>query len=123
MRVGAFLLGGLVGAAAVVYLSNRNKSMFGAALGSSDSVSQFMNMTSESSDQTSKSKSSTSESQSFQSGSKGTANKSQKAWNEDLFKEDGLNKVSDIVNQDPGLKAAVDEILDGNGGKEQIRTH
>lgn len=123
MRIGAFLLGGLAGAAAVVYLSGRNKSMFGAALSSSDSVSQFMNMGTESSDTTSKTKSGTSESHSFQSGSKQAANKSQNVLNDDLFKEDGLNKVSDIVNQDPGLKAAVNEILDGSGGTEQVRKH
>ncbi|MBP1155230.1 MULTISPECIES: hypothetical protein [unclassified Paenibacillus] len=125
MRIGAFLLGGLAGAAAVVYLSNKNKQMLAGALSSSDSVSHFMNMAGGSSDKTGKSKSSTSQSQSqsFQSSSKDTVNKVNKGRNDDLFKEDGLNKIGDIVNQDPGLKAAVDEILEGNGGKDQYRTH
>ncbi|MGG1598704.1 hypothetical protein [Paenibacillus naphthalenovorans] len=122
MRVGAFLLGGLVGVAAVVYLSNRNKSLFGAAFSSSDSVNPSMGMAS-SSGTIGQTKSGASESQSFQSGSKEKANKPKKGLNEDLFKEDGLNKVSDIVNQDPGLKAAVEKILDSNAGKEQYGAH
>lgn len=128
MRIGAFLLGGLAGAAAVVYLSNRNKQMLAGALNSSDSVSHFMNMAAESPNKTGKSKQSasqsqSSQSQSFQSSSKKTANQASQSGNDHLFKEGGLNTIGDIVSQDPGLKAAVDEILEGNGGKDQYRTH
>lgn len=127
MRMGAFLLGGIVGAAAVVYWSNKNKQMF-AGLGSSDTVSHFMNM-GMTSDASGKSQSGTSQTQSYPSnsgsgsGTKAASGKSKNSSNGQLFKEEGFNKIGDIVNQDPQLKAAVNEILEGNGEKDQYRTH
>ncbi len=49
--------------------------------------------------------------------------KKETAIDEDLFKADGLNKVGDIVNQDPKLRAAVDEIMAGNSQKSEQRAH
>ncbi|WP_372812977.1 hypothetical protein [Paenibacillus sp.] len=126
MRLGAFLFGGLVGAAAAIYVANKTKPFAWSAWTGSDLASSFLNATG---NQSGNSKKNTAEAQpSFKQASTTTAspaksNKKETAIDEDLFKADGLNKVGDIVNQDPKLRAAVDEIMAGNSQKSEQRAH
>jgi hypothetical protein len=50
MKFSSFLMGGIVGAAAVMYLSGRNKSMLWSALTSSGSLGNMMNQTNDRAD-------------------------------------------------------------------------
>jgi gas vesicle protein len=104
MRLGAFLLGGLVGAAAAIYFSDRqNRSMFfsanalnGKSLGNmwNNSKNRIMNTAMNA----------------FMGG------KTEKEINADsATAQDGLNKVEDIVKQDPALKNTVNDILADSG--------
>lgn len=95
MRIGTFLLGGIAGAAAVVYLNRRSKSMLLSAFSSS---SESMGKVVDKAKDTWSNKS-----------TGGTAFKN--------FSSSGtnnLNQVEKIVKEDPGLKAAVNEILHEN---------
>lgn len=92
MKVGSFLLGGMVGAAAVIYMSSKSKSMLLSALSSNNqSVGNGAGKTSSPT----------------RSASAGTG---------------GLGRVEEIINKEPKLKATVDEILKGNETKEQYQT-
>jgi hypothetical protein len=104
MRMSSFIMGGLVGAAAVVYLSRNNKPMafdnFNQVMGrtkntmmdfATSTMNRGMNMSSEM--------------------SKNTA--------ED--KRADLDKVEKIVNEDPKVKAEVDKIM-MNSDKTEVKT-
>ncbi|NOU97587.1 hypothetical protein GC093_30825 [Paenibacillus sp. LMG 31456] len=126
MKLGSFLFGGLVGAAAVVYLNNKSKSMLFSALSSNQSVGNMMdkakdrfNGASDSSathgfegKTNNKSASSTSSSNGFKK--------------EDPFSTNsnsGLGKVEEIIKQDPKLNETVQEIIaQNNNGKETYQT-
>jgi hypothetical protein len=85
MKMGAFLLGGLVGAAVVMYW-NRNKTMFA---GFSSHAGNWMGKPFQSSARVNKST------------DKFSANDS----------DAGLEKVESMIKQDPEVKRQVDEIL------------
>ncbi|MEF3301842.1 hypothetical protein [Paenibacillus sp. GYB003] len=89
MRMGAFLLGGLVGAACVMYL-NRNNSWSFAGL--SSGAREFAGK---------------------RSGAfADSAQKVGSAWN-----ESGLDEVEKMIQKDPAVKHEVDEILSESGNK------
>ncbi|MDF2961058.1 MAG: hypothetical protein K0S39_2793 [Paenibacillus sp.] len=123
MKVGSFLFGGLVGAAAVIYLNNKSKSMlFSAFTSNNQSVGNMMDRAKD------KFNSAAGASAVSASDTK-TRNKSNAAAasfkKEDAFSADGLGKVEDIIKQDPGLKVTVQEILASNSGnqdKEALQT-
>ncbi|MFC5448052.1 hypothetical protein [Paenibacillus aestuarii] len=92
MKIGAFLLGGIAGAAAVIYLNRKSKNMMLSAFSSSsDSMGKAMD--------------------------KARDNFASKSFKDTTVKNfsnassGGLNEVDKIVNKDPGLKAAVSEIM------------
>lgn len=117
MRLGTFLLGGLMGAAAAIYVTNRTKPFDWSAWTNSDVASSFLSATGMKSANAKSQPSEaqqTSQNDSTTTSNVAQTNKKETVFNEELFKADGLNKVSDIVNQDPKLKAAVDEIMAGN---------
>lgn len=89
MRMGAFLLGGIVGAAVVMYM-NRNKTMFA---GFSSQMGKMMG-------------------KSFPSSAR--ANKSTDKFS-GLDNEAGMEKVESMIKQDPEVKHQVDEILHQSG--------
>ncbi|OPH60883.1 hypothetical protein BC351_16970 [Paenibacillus ferrarius] len=97
MKIGTFLLGGIAGAAAVVYLNRKSKSMlFSAFSSSSESMGKVVDKAKD-----------TFTSKTFNSTS--TAPKS--------FTNSGasnLTQVEKIVKEDPSLKATVNEILSEN---------
>ncbi|WP_240413901.1 hypothetical protein [Paenibacillus periandrae] len=100
MRVGSFLLGGLVGAAAVVYLSGRSRSMLMSSFSSNNqSIGNNVNKNGSS----------------HQSAGH-NANKSAST------ERAGLGRVEEIINKEPALKATVDEILRDSKHKEQYQT-
>ncbi len=152
------MFGGIVGAAAAIYVSNRMKPIMSAFAGndavssmlnqadksmknrkSSDSASMFQgaaftssqnqhksNVSNVSSHSSANNTSTSSNTGASNTSASNSTSKKDFVFDESLFKEDGLNKVEDIVNQDPKLRAAVDEILAGNGTpskKEQQQTH
>ncbi|CAG7641482.1 hypothetical protein ACFQI7_11700 [Paenibacillus allorhizosphaerae] len=128
MRFGSFLFGGIVGAAAVVYLSNRNKSMLWSVLTKNGSLGSMMNQTNSDKSESAKtklndtpafSKSAASSGQASQSSS--PAKSAKGSDYEEVFSSGHGNKVSDIVNQDPNLKSQVEEILTSNKQKEQLQ--
>jgi gas vesicle protein len=94
MRVSTFLLGGIAGAAAVIYLNRKSKSMlFSAFSSSSNSMSKLMdnskdNMSGKSS----------------QNAAKSTA----------FNATNNLSQVENMIKEDPSLKHKVNEILSDN---------
>ncbi|TDF99317.1 hypothetical protein [Paenibacillus piri] len=116
MKFGSFLLGGLVGAAAVVYFSKN--SMFFSALSSSQSAGKMMD---KAKDRMTKATGKVTASDTF------TASKteSKSAADHSVHKDaavGGLGKVQEIINQDPELKVTVQEILSHNQAKETVHT-
>jgi hypothetical protein len=103
MRLGAFLLGGLVGAAAAIYFSDRqNRSMFFSANTLNGNIGKMWN--------NSKNRIMNTAMNAFMGGKTG------KEINADsATAQDGLNKVEDIVKQDPALKNTVNDILADSG--------
>lgn len=87
MRFGSFIMGGVVGAAAVMYLSrNKNSMMFSSF--TSDSMGKVVN--------------------------KAMGKMSSKS--KPSFSGDGLNEVNDIIKNDSELNEQVEEILQENRG-------
>jgi len=98
MKFGSFLFGGLVGAAAVVYFNKKSKSMLFSALTSNQSLGNVMDKT------------------------KKSANAAFKK--DDPFSTEGMDKIKDIVKEDPGLQATVNEILaDNNPSADHQNEH
>lgn len=101
MKLGTFMLGGIAGAAAVIYLNRKSKSMlFSAFSSSSDSMGKVVDKAKD-----------TFASKSF--GDSAVRNFSSTS-------STGLNQVEKIVKEDPHLKATVNEILQDN--KESTST-
>ncbi|TXK76563.1 hypothetical protein [Paenibacillus sp. N3.4] len=101
MKIGTFLLGGIAGAAAVVYLNRKSKSMlFSAFSSSSESMGKVVDKARDSL-----------VSKSF---------KESTAKNTSQTSSNNLNQVEKIVKEDPQLKATVNEILQDN--KENTTT-
>lgn len=107
MKLGSFLLGGVVGAAAAVYFSNRSKPMLWSAMMSADGFGGVVN----------KAKSKLGGAAS-RSSSKDFSGRSDEAHNE-AAGADGLGAVQSIVNEDPALKAEVDAILSAESGENE----
>jgi uncharacterized membrane protein len=102
MRVGTFLLGGIAGAAAVVYLNRKTKSMmFKAFNSSSSSMGKMMDKAKDTFTNTASSNTSTSQ-----------ANQGNQTNQTDNFEQ--LQKT---VKGDPVLHSAVNEILAKAEGK------
>ncbi|WP_282935660.1 hypothetical protein [Paenibacillus sp. RC67] len=111
MKVGSFLLGGLVGAAAVIYFNNKSKSMLFSAISSKN---QSLGNQSDKSKERSSERSADKPhhaSESFSSMKKDESSVS-----------DGLGRVEAIINKEPEIKAVVDEILAENQQKEVYQT-
>ncbi len=94
MRMSSFVVGGLVGAAAVMYFSRNNKSM---ALGS---LNQVMGRTKNSMMDFASSAMSQGMNKNMSSHKQSKADK-----------QAGLDKVEKIINEDPSVKAEVDKIM------------
>ncbi|NOU99241.1 hypothetical protein [Paenibacillus planticolens] len=102
MRIGTFLLGGIAGAAAVIYLNRKSKSMlFSAFSSSSESMGKVMDKAKD----TFASKSSS---------DKTVRNFSSSSTNSGASAGGGLNQVEKIVKEDPHLRVTVSEILEAN---------
>ncbi|SDN88252.1 hypothetical protein SAMN04487897_105256 [Paenibacillus sp. yr247] len=101
MKIGTFLLGGIAGAAAVIYLNRKSKSMlFSAFSSTSESMGKVVDKAKD-----------TFVNKSFgNSAAKSSSNTS----------TNSLNQVEKIVKEDPHLKATVNEILSDN--KENTST-
>lgn len=101
MKIGTFLLGGIAGAAAVVYLNRKSKSMLFSAFSSS---SESMGKVVDKAKDTFASKSSDSPVRNFSSTS----------TNAGANSSGGLGAVAKIVKEDPHLSVTVNEILQAN---------
>ena len=124
MRFGSFLFGGIVGAAAVVYFSNRNKSMLWSVLSKNGSVGSMMNSANNDKSDSAKSKFNDTPAFSKSAAATGESHSTKSAKTsdyEEVFSSGSLGKVSDIVNQDPKLKSQVEDILSGNKQKEELQ--
>lgn len=113
MRWGAFLLGGLVGATAAVVLTGKRRPMLFSAMTNSDAIGGFLNQVMDRSDK--KEKILTDSAEPNGDYGKSAADVATSAA--------GLGKVQELINQDSGLKAAVNDILASNGEKSEIRAH
>ncbi|MZQ84370.1 hypothetical protein GQF01_19825 [Paenibacillus sp. 5J-6] len=105
MKIGTFLLGGIAGAAAVVYLNRKSKSMlFSAFSSSSESMGKVVDKAKDTF--ANKSFSSDSPVRNFSSTSTST--------NAGANSSGGLGTVEKIVKEDPHLSVTVNEILQAN---------
>jgi hypothetical protein len=125
MKIGSFLLGGLVGAAAVVYFNNKSKSMLLSAFSSNNQ--SVGNMVDKAKDKFSDNKDK-SFSNAFDGFSKTNSSTSSAGTNafkkEDAFSANsGLGKVEEIIKQDPELSGAVQDILAQNNKEEKEAFH
>jgi hypothetical protein len=97
MRVGTFLLGGIAGAAAVIYLNRKSKSWMLSAFNSSNaSMGNMMD----------KAKNN------FTGKTSSTGNVGKAATS--LSSSNSLDSIGHIVNNDPSVKGTVNEILADN---------
>jgi hypothetical protein len=110
MRMGTFLLGGIVGACAVVYMNRKNGMMLsnfanaGQSVGNmvSKAKSKFSNMNMDM--------------------DTNSNNMGGNSINRHSNHDEGLDKVEEIVKKDPNLKNKVDEILaDSNQNTSSFR--
>ncbi|WP_159882954.1 hypothetical protein [Paenibacillus puerhi] len=113
MKMSTFLLGGVVGAAAAIYLTKRAKPMLFSALSSNEASSGLLHSGLGRSGKHADTQS-----------AGGLAGASSKKASSDSLQLgiDGLGKVEEIIRKDPKLKEAVDEIIAGSAetaGKEQ----
>lgn len=119
MKFGSFLLGGLVGAAAVVYLNNRSKSMLFSAFNSNNQ--SIGNMMDKAKDKfTADANTATATVGAFDAKS---SNKSTAFKKNDAFSAGGLSQADDVIKKDPSLQKTIQEILaNSNQEKEALRT-
>lgn len=99
MRIGAFMLGGIAGAAAVIYLNRKSKSMMLSAFSSSsESMGKVVDKAKDS------------------FGSKAFKDSTAKNFSgaSSNSSSGNLNQVEKIVKEDPSLKATVNQILQDN---------
>lgn len=111
MKVGSFLLGGLVGAAAVIYFNNKSKSMLFSAISSNNR--SLGNCSDKSKDRTS---------DVSQENAHHASEPQPHMMHDDAKSTDGMSKVEAIINKEPEIKAVVDEILAENHQKEVYQT-
>ncbi|GAA4870419.1 hypothetical protein GCM10023310_57490 [Paenibacillus vulneris] len=110
MKFGSFLLGGLVGAAAVVYFNNKSKSMLFSAISSKNqSLGGFADKAGASNHSDVKNQ-------------PASGSESIHAKKEAGSTHEGLARVEALINKDAEIKAAVDEILTENQQKEVYQT-
>jgi hypothetical protein len=102
MRMGTFLLGGIVGACAMVYMNRKNGMMLSNITNAGQSVGNMVNKA--------KSKFTNMDMDMGTSSHNTSGNNINGHSNHD----EGLAKVEEIVKKDPNLKNKVDEILAEN---------
>ncbi|GIP37501.1 hypothetical protein J31TS4_07810 [Paenibacillus sp. J31TS4] len=114
MRLGTFLLGGLAGAAAVVYL-NRRGSMLAGLANSEGTAGQFLNKAKQavSSFQMGAMSSSSGKS-GHQSRSEANGSKHENARQAAGRQGGSMEQVEHLIDEDPQLKATVQDILQHN---------
>lgn len=119
MRFGSFLMGGLIGAAAVMYFSGRNKPMFWSAGANSDLLGSVLNLSSDKKSQTSQSKNSFSDLKANEN-----MNVSSKAntADKDTF-AGGSEDIQRWVQNDSEAKTQIDAILASNAQKKEHQAH
>jgi gas vesicle protein len=100
MRMGTFLLGGIVGACAVVYMNRKNGMMLSNFTNAGQSIGNMVN----------KAKSKFSNMDMDTNSNNTNAN----SINGHSNRDEGLGKVEEIVKKDPNLKNKVDEIMAEN---------
>jgi hypothetical protein len=115
MRVGAFLFGSLVGAAAVIYLNNKSKSMLLSAFsGNNQSVRGMVNKATDKITGT-MNNSQTASHPAAANTAGSTGSTGQAGFNQNqTASRGGLEKVENIVQEDPELRVTVGEILASN---------
>jgi len=115
MRMGAFLLGGLVGAAAVIYFqNNRNSMMFSTMNNATNSLDKIVDK----GKQLFGMNNNQQKSQSVSSN-----HKSQAGSAKSLDSKADLDKVGEIVKQGSNVEQKVDEILSENNLKSAYQSH
>jgi len=112
MRFGSFLIGGLVGAAAVVYFNNKSKSMLLSAISSNKDTGSTFDKAKDSMTSAARAAAGTANGKS--AGPFGMSRAFKKEDN------NGVTSAEEIINRDPGLKAVVEEIVSGNQEKEPV---
>jgi hypothetical protein len=93
MRMGAFLLGGLVGAVAVAYFSRSNRPMMLSSMMSGQGLGKMMNRA-----------------RNRMAGTSAQSSAQSAAAQQDTA-SDGMKQVEKIIKKDPNLKGQVDQIL------------
>ncbi|WP_248925390.1 hypothetical protein [Paenibacillus hamazuiensis] len=118
MRMGAFLLGGLVGAAAVVYFQQNRKNLMMSTMSStSDSIGKIV--------EKGMSMAGIGGNAGGANNSKQKANYTSTTFDNKSYEagKDGLSKVEDMVKKDQSVKQQVDEILEDNNQKSAYQSH
>ncbi|UQZ81956.1 hypothetical protein SK3146_01113 [Paenibacillus konkukensis] len=117
MKIGSFLLGGLVGAAAVMYFNNKSKSMLFSAFSSNNqSLGQMTDKSKE------RRKDSVHEEKHKPASAAASHDSGSSHEKDGSHSGSTLSKVEEIISQDPELKSTVDEILAENQQKEVYHT-
>lgn len=111
MRLGTFLLGGLVGAAAAVYITNRSKLQLWAAMTNGNQFGSMMNKAKMTVDR-------------FSNSGRTDASPCETSAGVQSHEHDsgGLDQVKSMVNDDPKLRAQVDEIVSA-GDEDRQSAH
>ncbi|PZE21973.1 hypothetical protein [Paenibacillus xerothermodurans] len=117
MRLGAFLFGGLLGAAAVIYLNNKNRSMILEMMSSNNqSLGGMMNKA-----QNNIADTMGNNNQTMTAGSSAAATDNIATTGKKNQKGASLERVEDIVRENPELKVTVGEILAKNNQKKEVQ--
>lgn len=131
MKMGSFLLGGMVGAAAVVYLNTKNKAMLLSAFSSNNSsmgnsmakvkekfTSAFDNGKRKEGEANTSSSANPTNSNSTSSNPANSTNFSTSKDKDSYSGKSEYGKIEKIINEEPELKATVEEMLGKNQHKE-----
>ncbi|MFE5317140.1 hypothetical protein ACFQ88_00390 [Paenibacillus sp. NPDC056579] len=119
MKFGSFLLGGLVGAAAVIYINNKSKSMLFSAMSSNQSLGSSADR----GRSNERSMDSSNQNKTKMNQTAASSLKKDEHSSSSLSSSSTLGKVEEIISQDPELKSTVNEILAENGQEEVYQKH
>jgi hypothetical protein len=132
MRMGSFLLGGMVGAAVVVYMNTKNKAMLLSAFsGNNSSMGSTMSKAKEritsafdndkwkgGEEATSSSGNSANSANTANTASSANSTNSTSNHKDGYSGKSNYGKIEEIINNEPQLKATVEEILAETQHKE-----
>lgn len=113
MRIGGFMMGAMLGAAAAVYINRKGMPMIFSMGQGGKGINSLMNKSKSGMQQQSHADGKAASS----SGGSNRSRNGQHSNHESIMQDAGLDQVEHIVNEDPQLKSQVNDIMSEGGTK------